>query len=202
MRRATMIVVVVCAIGCGSSAPPAREPSEDLTEMPPAPVSIEVRELCRKVRCRPNTPVRLAAPSGEVVEGMMMMSPYVIDDVVSVVPGETLYIEGEVEGDKLVRLRIVPRVVEQARTVTVRFDQRPGGPGHMMLLTIKQETGRVMRYKAGISPLGSEDVYATSTCPVQTGIPVMEMWPEPIVHLLLAEFRFLDDDDPDASGCY
>jgi len=201
-RATTVMAAVACAIGCGSSAPPAEEPEEDLTAMPPPPVPVEVRELCKKVRCRPNTPVRLVVPGGEVVEGLMMMSPYVIDDVVSVVPGETLYIEGDVEGDRFVGLRIVPRVADPARTVIVRFDQRPGGPGHMMLLTIEQETGRILRYKAGISPLGAEDVYATSTCPVRSGIAVFEMWPDPLVHLLLAEFRFLDEGDPDASGCY
>lgn len=203
MWRATLATVTaICWLGCGSPAPEPAEPSEDLTRMPPPPVPVEVRELCLKVRCRPNTEVRLVTPGGEVVDGMVMMSPYVIDDVVSVVPGETLYVEGDVELDRLVRLRVVPAIKAPARTVTVRLAQERGGPGHMMLLTVKQETGRIMRYKAGIAILGTQDVYATSTCPVHSGVAVMEMWPDPIVHALLSEFRLLDPGDPDASGCY
>lgn len=203
MWRAILVTVTAtCALGCGSRAPETAEPGEDLTRMPPPPVPIEVRELCRKVACRPSTQVRLVIPGGEVVDGTVMMSPYVVDDVLSVVPGETLYVEGDVEADRLVRLRVVPAIAAPERTVTVRFSQEPGGPGHMMLLTVKQETGRIMRYRAGIAILGTEDVYDTSTCPVHSGVPVMEMWPDPIVHVLLGEFRLLDPGDPDASGCY
>ncbi len=46
-----------------------------------------------------------------------------------------------------------------------------------------------------MQPLESREFFATSSCPVPAGMGSFEIWGEPLVQLLLEEFRFIDASD-------
>lgn len=155
-------------------------------------------EVCAEVECRPATTVILALGNGEMGRVNVATRPYVFDGVVSIVAGETIYVEAIPHGSTLADLRFVPTVANPERTVTLKFEQRLGIG---MVLTVTNPFSEPLKYSAGIHRPGYDEFHRTSICPVWPGVRASEHWPEPLVQLLLFDFRFIDEHDQDAMVC-
>lgn len=155
-------------------------------------------EVCAEVECRPATTVILALGTGEMVRFHVSTRPYVIDGVVSVIAGETIYVEAVPHGSTLAELRFVPAIANPDRTVTLKFEQ---SLGIGMVLTVTNPFSEPLKYSAGIHRPGYDEFHRTSICPVMPGVRTWEHWPEPLVQLLLFDFRFIDANDQEAMVC-
>lgn len=143
---------------------------------------------------------------------LTMPPPTVIvqHDYVTVLSGQTVYVEADVDGDKLVNLHFVQSPTHPEKTLTLKLQQLEMGQktsagSHMMMFTIENPFDRWLKYSAGMMPLdqpsGKDGVYVTDTCPVLSKGSASESWPEPIFQLVLGDFHFIDPNAPGGMTC-
>ena len=167
----------------------------------PSPVTANhpsLEEACADMACRPAADVRIKTDYGEYIAVPVASRPYVFHGLVSIIPGETIYIEAVPQGGILTDLRYVPAVDNPDRTMTLKLEQ-VAELG--MVLTVSNPFSKPLKYRAGIHRLGYEEFHTTSICPVPRGLKSYEHWPEPLIHILLVDFRFIDENDQDDLAC-
>ncbi len=154
--------------------------------------SESLADLCAKQLCRA-TKFQLEQDDGSIVTFEREAPvPIVFDEWVTVVPGDTVYIVGEIADDKLINLEAVANPKEGVPTITISFSQHLDGENRMMVLMVKNPFDRPLKYHAGMQVIDNEGLLKTTTCAVRPGLTTGESWPHPIVELQLFDFRFLD----------
>lgn len=131
-------------------------------------------------------------------------TPIVQPGHLSIFPGQTLYLEADLDGDQLTNFKLVPSVVHPEKTLTLNFTQESGGAaGNMMMFKISNPFDRPMKYRAGLMHLDPADsrLFQTSACPVVARGSGFETWPEPLFQLVFADMRLVDPKSPEASMC-
>jgi len=109
----------------------------------------------------------------------------------SILPGETIHLELDADGNSLTPRRTVtdPRTPE--RTVTFRFsqDKKLG-----MVLTVDNPFSKAVKYDLFMLLLDDleQKPRPTSSCPVLPHLQVYEQWPDVIFTLIAANFRFVE----------
>jgi hypothetical protein len=163
----------------------------------------EVAEVCKAVLCRPVAPVRLSLPEGDVFEMTPPVPmPIVTGGVVTVLPGETVIVEGRVESDQIVDLEAVPQLEHPERSLVFHLRQEPRiGDGTGMLLKVESGFPGVVKYRLGMMRLDSARLLKTSSCPLRSGTPVFEHWPYPIFQLAASGFVRVDAESEAARVC-
>jgi len=165
------------------------------------PVSVE--EVCKQVSCREATKVSLAVDSEKHWEGTFPKSPFVLnEELVNIIPGETLYLTGVVSEDKLTKLTATTEKPAEGEVVTISFHQEVGDKNdHIMILRIHNPYEKPLQYNAGALALGESRTFKTSTCPILPGISTHESWPYPILRLVLNDFHFIGQDSKELLEC-
>jgi len=152
----------------------------------------EIDLLCEKILCRPpGTTVRLLLDNGTPFETRFDgPSPIVQAAFLNIFPGETLNIEAEVQGDRLVSLKAVESITKPSQTLVLKMWQQPGKPDTYFRIT--NPFPATIKYRAGMMLPDREDLLKTSSCPVMSnGGSAFEHWPQTIFQLVLADFRVL-----------
>jgi hypothetical protein len=187
--RAQYLVLTLTLLGAGSMSTSCVQPTAGQSKS----VSCDV-VLCRK----PGTiPMQLENGEPSPIE-ISEPEPFVIDDVVTVLPGDTLFIEADMEGGHLKNLRAVPEVRDPARTLTLEFSK----PGEMTMLKITNGFPQVVKLHALMRIPGHDGWHKTSTCPIgPDGFFDMESWPHQISGLMLQDFRLLGSAIEKAGPC-
>jgi hypothetical protein len=67
-----------------------------------------------------------------------------------------------------------------------------------MMLSLHNPFNRPLKFNMGIMPMGSDDLYKTSSCPIIAGGGSYEMWPYPIFQVVLGDGRLMNPDDSTA----
>lgn len=155
----------------------------------------EFKRLCatKLEGCRGPHTVRLLKEDGAVHEISFEIGvPVVQGNLVTIFPGETIYLEADLEGDRVVRLRAVSEMVNPDRTMTFSFSQSEGETD--MLFKASNPFPRPLKYRMGMERLDRDGLLSTSSCPIVAGGSAYEFWPHPIFQLVLTDFRLLDED--------
>jgi len=116
--------------------------------------------------------------------------PVVVDGLINMIPGEEIFIEAEVSGDKLVNLKWVDTVKNPDRTIKLSFSQSDDKESPMMMLNITNPFDRDLVYEAGIQVYGRQKFSKTSALPIAAKLGAYEMWPDTITRILLKNFHF------------
>jgi hypothetical protein len=206
------LAALVCA-GCAGAPQKSVSPASATTSAPSSGTSPFV-ETCKQtgIQCidQPIT-IKLFHKDGSPY-GMVLPPPSVViqGNYVNILAGQTIYVEADVDGDKLANLHLVPSVTHPEKTLVMKLEQVDTNDnsisgGHMMMFTIHNPFGRDLKYHAGIMPLdqprAEDQVYKTSTCPVMANIMASENWPEPIFQIVVGEFHFPDPKSSEAGTC-
>jgi len=180
------VLAVALMIGCGHEPPPP-PPTPPAAPLPP-PRNLE--EACARWKCRAPSRVELATPKGRLVvtEGRTVYSD---GEVARILAGESFAITGDVQGDRLVNLRVAGDNAEKD-VLLLKFEQRPLGNEPAMILTVTNRFPRNVKYRASMQTPERKGFYKTSSCPVMAGRQTFEMWPHPIISLMLREVHFID----------
>lgn len=154
----------------------------------------ELYKLCETMLCRPPGSVRLTLDNDEPFETRFYFPrPIVQNEWVSIHPGETVFVEADVRGERLVNLKAVESNDNPDRTLTFEFSQ-PGSPGNMMLI-VTNPFGSPVKYHAAMMLPSEDKLRKTSSCPVVAdGGRALETWPHAILQLVLFDFRLLDSN--------
>lgn len=145
--------------------------------------------MCEQTACRRNVRIRLQQEDGSYFDRTFEIFPGVVQPMgITVVAGETVYLEADVAGDTLANIRAVDDIRNPNKTIVAHFEQADHGG---MMLSLRNPFDRPLKFRMAIMPLDREDLYKTSSCPVIAGGGSYEMWPYPIFQVLLMEPRFL-----------
>lgn len=112
-------------------------------------------------------------------------------------PGQTLYIEADMEGDKPAALHMVPANVHPEKTLVLTFQQPETKGQYGMVLDVHNPFMLWLKYHAIIVDADTKPgtFKESTTCPVVPGSNATENWPQPVMQLVLSDFHFLAPDD-------
>jgi hypothetical protein len=177
------VLAAALLTSCGHEPPPPPAP-------PPLPEPRSLDEACARWKCRPEGRVRLQTPKGTLVvtEGRTVYSD---GKLVRILAGEQLAITGGVQGDALVNLRVVDSPGDRD-VILLKFEQSQLKAGPAMTLKVENHFARTLKYRASMEVPERKGFGKTSSCPVVGGRASYEMWPHPIISLLLKELHFID----------
>jgi len=182
------------------STPASNVPGARITrEASPA----EVEAVCDYVLCREREPIRLKLANGEFFEvTLAARTPIAHGEIVTIYPGETVFIEATPENGQLTNLTGVRQPTHPERTITFRFSQDPEmADGTHMLLKVESPFPQPLKYRLGMMRPTSDDLFNTSSCPVHAGHPVFEHWSHPIFQLVAIDFRLVSESSREARVC-
>jgi hypothetical protein len=149
----------------------------------------ELERVCQAVLCRQPMTVRLMLDNGNPFETKFAHPfPIVQATLLTIFPGETLFIEGELKAGRVEGLKAVKANTKPAQTIVLRMWQEPTKPDTYLHIT--NPFPSPIKYRAGMMFPDSERVQKTSSCPVLSdGRAVYEHWPHAIFQLVLADFQ-------------
>lgn len=203
LRHRSLAIATLLTVGGLACAVPLLPP--DPQHAPPGgpPVSEELRLHCEQHLCRGPQTIRIADDRGQPLDiEIAGPEPLVEEDMVTILPGETLHIEAREWESSLVDLRAVRVVEDPARTLTLSFWQEPAsGDGSDMMLRVENGFDHLVKYRLGMQLPGSNEIYYTSSCPVLPGRLAYEHWPHAIVRLFVSDFVLLAPNDDGSIEC-
>jgi hypothetical protein len=154
-------------------------------------------KMCQETICQRNIRVVLKKKDGSVYDQTFpVFQPIVQDFGFALVPGQTVNIEAEISDGRLTNLRAVETIKDPSRTLTATFKQMDDGG---MQLHVQNPFAQTLKFDMGIMPLDSDDLYKTSSCPINKGS--YEFWPYPIFQVVLGYGRVIDHTDPKSTVC-
>lgn len=178
-----LLLLFLFAAGCA-------EPVTDTGAPEPTPFDRE--KTCAALACRPDGKIRLKDENGSELELPVLKTPYVHNGVVSIVSGESYFVTGRIEAGRLVDLRYSESEPKAENALSFEFEQTNNG----MTLIVRSSFPETVKYRAGIQLIGRTEIYDTSTCPILPAATGYELWPQPIVLIMLADFRILPPGSP------
>ena len=183
-------LLLLLLAACRASAPggaPAPQPSPPPQQQPTA------EQACALTACRAPRTVTLVLDEEREMRQELPPFPYVYQDVVYVVPGDDFRVTGEVQGDRLVNLRVVKEGESPPHALRVRFSQEvESGTSLRMVLALDSTLPRALRYRASVLAAESKGFQPTASCPVPPGKSAYESWPQPLRTLVLENLRLVD----------
>ncbi len=137
--------------------------------------------------------LRLSIDEEQYWEFTVPQSPYIINETyIQFYPGEEIYIEAEVEDDKIIKLSVVKEITDADKTIVVEFNQITDNNDdrihNFMMLKINNPFHKDMEYKADIYLVEYNRWTNTSIIPVRAGLLSYESWPDVIGTIVLHDF--------------
>jgi hypothetical protein len=188
-RLATLFLVVTVVAAQATSQSPTTK--------------AEVEALCKTVLCRTPRPIRLKTEGGKFFElPSAPASPIVTGEMITVLAGETAFVEGTLKGGRLVDLIAVSKIKYPERTLVLSLHQEASvGDGLGMILKVTSPFPKVLKYRLGIMSLSDDDLRKTSVCPLFQGKPVYEHWPYPLFQVAARDFIQIEPTSSAAGKC-
>jgi hypothetical protein len=198
MRYVPVIIVFILATiqGCA----PQNDTTSRKPQMKPK-VQEEFNEYCKTHKCRKNLKVHLKKPDGSYFHSEMELAqPIVQGNLVSIFPGETIYIEFDPGLKGPENLRSVESTSDSKHILTFKFtqeDKLANGAG--MMLFVHNPSNRHIKYDLEMQLIDSDDLFKTSCCPLRPEMRNYESWPHPIFQLVMTNFRWVDKSNLDCN---
>jgi len=114
------------------------------------------------------------------------------DGVITIRPGETICVDLQLRGKKVVPMAIVS-VASPGKTLILKAWNEPGKPD--TLLSLHNPLDAFLRYEAHMLVRGHTEAEYTSSCPVLSGRFGLEHWPYAIKELTLSGFKVIPESD-------
>jgi hypothetical protein len=188
MVRRWLVVMLLAGCGHETEAPAPATAANPPPAPLPEPHSLD--EACARWKCRPATPVKLETPEGPF-ETTVGRTVYSDGQVVRILPGEKLVVTGDVQGDKLVNLRVLDAPAERD-VLLLSFEQKKLRDTPSMVLRVDNRFARNLKYRAGMELPRRKGFKVTSSCAVMAGKFGLELWDHPIVSIMMRDLRFLE----------
>jgi hypothetical protein len=153
---------------------------------------ISLEEYCLDNECRRNKRVTFLTDKGLVDEVVELYWPVVIDNQLSLFPGDKVYIEADLIEGQFVNLKQVDEIFSPEKTFTFDFQQMEDEVN--MTLSVKNPFSKLIKFHLDMIDFAGE-AHQTSSCPVIAGGGVFEMWPHAIPELVVSNLRSLEDTE-------
>lgn len=119
--------------------------------------------------------------------------PFIVGpNILQLYPGDTVFIEVEQKNGAITALKSVKENKNRDKTLEISFIQIVSEEKHgSMVLMVKNPFKQDLIYEALIQTMKSGNWTPTSIVPVKAGLTGFEMWPDVIISVALAEWKFL-----------
>lgn len=119
--------------------------------------------------------------------------PYIFEkSVLRLYPNEKVFLECEIDNDKLINLKVVKEIKKPKNTITISFDQIHDKKIHKyMALKVVNPFDRDLKYSAIVYPLSIKKYVQTNILPVPAKLTSYESWPDLIPTIILKDFILL-----------
>jgi len=186
MKNYLLVIVVGVLSACTSTVVKDNsESNEDSQE-------ISLDQYCETNDCRNNRKVELLVESGLIEELLELYWPVVMENRVSLLPGDKVYIEAEIVGGMVTNLNQVEEPIHEDRTITFDFGQMEGEIG--MMLSVQNPFNKPMKYHLDMIDFQGNS-HQTSSCAVMASGGAFEHWPHAIPELIVSNIRAIDKSD-------
>ncbi|WP_336718386.1 hypothetical protein [Chryseobacterium mucoviscidosis] len=136
--------------------------------------------------------LKIAVDSTTFYQQEIAKSKYFVkDNILQIYPGEHLFIETEVKDDKIQTMKIVKENKNPLKTIEIEFSQEVSGRQNKgMTLSVSNPFDKNLNYDAIINVVGKKGWFETSIIPIKPKLKNFEMWPQPIITIVLNNWRF------------
>jgi hypothetical protein len=215
MKNISLLLIAIVCAGCANAPQKTTSPaaSSPATSQPGAD-ALAAERFCQdqQTQCLDQTiPILLHLPNGTTFQETMQPPDLVIyHDTVFVFAGQTVYVEADLDVDKLVNLHAVPTVIHPEKTLVLRLEQTKldnTPTGYMIVFHIKNPFNKTLKYHAAVyySPAaynkGPDGLVKTDVCPVVSKGENTESWPNPIFQIGVMDMRLVSMDDKGVMVC-
>ncbi len=149
----------------------------------PNPEELTLAQLCSQYTCRENVRVSYRTEGEPVDLTIPVYWPRVFNDVISILPGESFFVEADIIDGKLENLREVPENADPTKTITIKFTQMEKSVSMMLSLYNPFEKVALKFNMEMIDFDGNP--HQTSSCPAVPRGFIFESWPHPIPELII-----------------
>ena len=145
--------------------------------------NLSLEQVCIDNPCRKNIHISFRTDGNPVNETIPLYWPRVFNDVISVLPGESFFVEAELINGKLTNLREVQENKNPEKTIVIEMSQMEGSIDMMLSLSNPFE-GVALKFNMDMIDFRGEP-HQTSSCPVMPKASIFEAWPHPIPELII-----------------
>ena len=119
-------------------------------------------------------------------------SPYFVKEkILQIYCGEKIFVECEIQGDSISKMKVVEKNVSPEKTIIIDFSQDAENRKEIRTdLNVRNPFDKSLRYDAIMLTPMSNKWRSTSIVPIYAKIESFEMWPHPIISLVLENWRF------------
>lgn len=166
--------------------------AEEPASSSPEQAALEAK-MCTKTKCQRNLRVTLRQKDGKSYDQTFKVFPGIVQGIgLTIVAGQTIYVEAEVSGRRLINFTAVDTIKKPEKTITAKLEQMDHGG---MMLQVTNPFQKSLKFNMGVMPLNSNALHKTSSCPIIPGGSAYEMWPYPIFQLVLSNAHLLEPQD-------
>ena len=118
--------------------------------------------------------------------------PYFVKEkILQIYCGEKLFVECEIQGDSLSKMKVVEKNINPEKTIIIDFSQNDEDRKNIMTaLNVKNPFNRKLNYDAIMFTPISQQWKRTSIIPIYPNLENFEHWPHAIITLVLENWRF------------
>lgn len=135
--------------------------------------------------------LKLPVDGKQYYEEEVASGPYFVKEkMLQIYPGETLFIEVELEKKEITSMKVVSENVNPDKTIEVEFTQSAkDGKSEFMMLSVSNPFKKDLEYKAMMYLVGEGQWMETNVLPVRAKISGVELWNDVIITLALSEWK-------------
>ena len=158
--------------------------------------NISFAEYCASNPCRKNVDITLRTEKQDFHQTLELYWPVVQKDRISLLPGETVYVEADLVDGKAVNLKSVSSIEKPESTLTFTFEQEDDDIG--MVLSVKNPFSANLKYHLDMIDFQGIP-HHTSSCPAIATGGAYEMWPHPIPEIVVSDIHVVTEKE--GFGC-
>jgi hypothetical protein len=134
--------------------------------------------------------LKLEVDKGHYYEQQFDKVPYVADNNVYLFVKEKFGINVTIANDQIMGVSYQPNPKKSDVWFIFTQENSPSGP--MMMLVTQNKLKHRLSFDALMTNPGQKGIFKTSIIPIDASLSNVESWPDPIVQLVLRNFRFSD----------
>jgi hypothetical protein len=169
--------------GCNKSGVKSERPSGHEAER-----VISLEQYCSANQCRENTRISLLTDKGRIDQVLALYWPVVQGERISLLPGDEVFIEADLNEGRFINFKQVPVIVNPAKTIVFDFSQAEGELE--MTLAVQNPFPEFIKFHLDMIDFEGNP-HQTSSCPVIPRASLREIWPHPIPELIVSNMHAL-----------
>lgn len=173
--------------------------SGELDTKPEDSKELTLDKVCMDHPCRENVHISFQTDGEAVDQTIPLYWPRVFNGVISVLPGESFFVEADLIDGELVNIQEVLENSNPEKTIIIKMSQVDGSVG--MMLSLSNPFKEVaLKFNMDMIDFAGQP-HQTSSCPVMPGASIFESWPHPIPELIIKNPKVIPVSEMESMAC-